>query len=172
MDCVLRYVHDHCWDSCPQCCGYRVIVTGSRSWDDRGQVFGVLTQLAQELHDCGIRRLVIVHGKCRQGADRHAAAWTHSRLYPLDMTVVEEPHPAKWIVNGKRCPYAGFERNEKMAGLGANWCIAFVKPCAKKTCPKTRGPSIPPHYSHGTSQMIRSAKYYDIPVTEYKDGFG
>lgn len=84
----------------------RVIVCGSRSWTDRGRIQERLAQLP--------RGAVVVHG-CARGADRLAGDAAHT----LGLTV--EEHPAHWS-QGR---FAGIVRNEKMADLGADLCIAF-----------------------------------------------
>jgi hypothetical protein len=92
----------------------RVIITGSRGWTDRGRISERLAQL--EPGGC-----VIVVGydpeKDRpKGVDRIA----YQEAQKLGLLV--EPHPANWDVLGKA---AGFMRNEEMAALGADLCIAF-----------------------------------------------
>ena len=93
---------------------FRVLVTGSREWDD-------VEELRLALVHAAILRLdsaVIVHGACPSGADAIAAEWAR------DYGVQAEEHPADWEQFGKA---AGFRRNAEMVALGADLCLAFYK---------------------------------------------
>lgn len=86
---------------------------------------------------------VLVHGRCKSGADALADAWGKwmEKNPPLIRVRVEQ-HPAGWeqpcrpqCQPGHRrvdprgwdvCPAAGFYRNEDMVHLGADLCLAFV----------------------------------------------
>ncbi|MFI1562164.1 DUF2493 domain-containing protein [Streptomyces sp. NPDC020490] len=95
---------------------YRVLVTGSRDWDD---VEAIWQAMNQTVRDAGTgREIVVVHGACPRGADWHADRW--ARL----ADVKTERHPANWQINGKR---AGFIRNAHMVNLGADICLAFIR---------------------------------------------
>lgn len=97
---------------------YRVLITGSREWDDRTAVYGHLDDLLRD-H----KRLTVVHGACRTGADDIARAWLHDARRTSGLgTAVEEAHPADWNGYGKQ---AGFIRNAEMVSLGADLCLAF-----------------------------------------------
>lgn len=87
----------------------RVIVTGSRGWEDRERIELRLSQLPPS------PTTTIVHGDAR-GPDRIAGQFAAI----LGMTV--EAHPAEWDRLGKS---AGRVRNEKMCLLGADLLIAF-----------------------------------------------
>jgi hypothetical protein len=88
----------------------RVIVCGSRRWQDRDAIINRLADLTY-----GNPEVTIVHGAA-QGADKIA----HQEAQKLGFFV--EPHPADWEQHGKR---AGYLRNEEMVKLGADLCIAF-----------------------------------------------
>lgn len=102
----------------------RVIITGSRSWTNRERI-------ADRLFDLPVTS-TIVHGAAR-GVDRIA----HGEAEKLGLIV--EPHRAEWNIHGELngfvpcscppeksvCKLAGFRRNEEMAFLGADLCIAF-----------------------------------------------
>lgn len=113
----------------------RVIVCGSREWKDPNAIRKVI---ADRLFDCDVES-IIVHGAAR-GADRFA----HQEAEKLGLLV--EPHPADWDAHGKA---AGFIRNEEMASLGADLCIAFWN-----------------GHSNGTRDMIERARKHGIPVEE------
>lgn len=91
-----------------------MIVCGSRRWHRRDVI-------ADRLHELVVERgwrfpdPVIVHGAAR-GADRLAAEEAGKA------GLLVEAHPADWERYGKR---AGLVRNEEMAALGADLCIAF-----------------------------------------------
>lgn len=112
----------------------RILVTGSRDWDDLELLN---KQLATAWWDLGAGRdLILVSGHCETGADALAeASWTANRL-----TV--EPHPADWptcAANCKPghsktrrdgtayCPSAGHRRNAEMVALGADLCLVFIR---------------------------------------------
>ncbi len=126
---------------------YRVLVAGSRVWEDSRMIFGDLDALLGR-HPEG---LTLVHGGCRRGADQIAHAWCvrHRDL------VVEEIHPVtaeEWERLGSR---AGPLRNQRMVDLGADMMIAWV-----------RG------LSSGTKGCIRMAQDMGIPVRMRQAGLG
>jgi hypothetical protein len=96
---------------------WRILVTGSRAWDDILRMTNELRDEVMGARMCGLRP-VIVHGACPRGADMIAARW--ARGYGVD----QEPHPADWNRHGKA---AGFRRNAEMASLGADVCLAFIR---------------------------------------------
>lgn len=109
----------------------RVLVTGSRDWDDRISLYGTLfTEVVQKNWEMGYdsdgrfvdwllpRDFVLLHGACPTGADFHADQWC------LGWNFVAEQHPAKWEQFGKA---AGFIRNTQMVDSGVDLCLAFIK---------------------------------------------
>jgi hypothetical protein len=113
----------------------RVIVCGSRQWTDREAI-------ANRLFDLPVDS-VIVHGAA-PGADRIAGQEAEK------LGLLVEEHPADWDYYGKR---AGFVRNERMAKIGADLCIAFWD-----------------GHSRGTAMMVDLAERYDIPIELYCEG--
>jgi hypothetical protein len=107
---------------------YRVLVTGSRDWQDRKMVFdaldAVLAEVAWAARDAGRQpwTLTVVHGQCPSGADWQARRWYWSRSRLWHGHVYEDPHPADWSRLGKG---AGNARNQEMVDKGANRCLAF-----------------------------------------------
>lgn len=89
----------------------RILVTGSRDWDDWNKIEEVLFKRL----DNGV---VLVSGNCPTGADHIAET-----LWELWGGEVER-HSADWDKHGKR---AGYVRNQEMVDLGADICIAFIK---------------------------------------------
>lgn len=107
----------------------RVIVCGSRSWEDWTAIAERLGRLPADS--------VVVHGGAK-GADEIAARCA------LRLHLTIESHPAEWDRLGKS---AGRVRNEKMALLGADLCIAFWD-----------------GESRGTKDMIDRCHAHRIPV--------
>ena len=116
---------------------YRLIVTASRNWSDWRRIWGALQAIADQV---GPENLVIVHGACPEGGDRHAENF--GRKYGIRT----EPHPAAWRPGGVYDPGAGFRRNASMVASGGDMCFAWIAPCVKRGC---RQPQ--PHGSHGAT---------------------
>lgn len=95
---------------------YRILVTGSRDWDDVLTIEGALAMACYQNVPA-----IIVHGACPKGADAIASRWTRTHRV---IGLTEEMHPANWQWLGKR---AGFVRNQLMVDLGADICLAFIK---------------------------------------------
>lgn len=126
----------------------RVIVTGSRGWTDqyRGRIADRLCDLPGDT--------IIIHGHAR-GVDRMA----HQEAQKAGLII--ERYPAEWEKHGdlndplpcscppekKVCKLAGLRRNEKMAQLGADLCIAFWDGS-----------------SPGTFDMMERAAAHGIPI--------
>lgn len=85
----------------------RIIVCGSRSWNDRKKIADKLCELVLK-NGWKFPDPVIVHGAAR-GADRLAGEEAGKA------GLLVEAHPADWNAYGKR---AGFVRNEEMAATG------------------------------------------------------
>lgn len=98
---------------------YRILVTGSRTWEDEAAVRMELGGEMQRAFMLGMRP-VVVHGACPRGADAMADRLARQISPAADV----EPHPADWDRLGK---VAGFRRNEEMARLGAVVCLAFIR---------------------------------------------
>jgi hypothetical protein len=93
---------------------FRVLVTGSRDWDDAQELrLALISACVPHLP-----AVLVVHGACPSGADAMTAEWAS------DYGVRTEPHPADWGKFGKA---AGFRRNAEMVGLGADLCLAFYR---------------------------------------------
>jgi hypothetical protein len=123
---------------------YRVLVTGSRDWTDANIIYAALSA-ERSLAVQQDRKLVVVHGHARHGADALADAWARGRGLPV------ERHPAPWRQNGVYNPQAGLYRNRKMVDLGADACLAFIR-----------------SGSRGASHCARLADEAGIPVTYYR----
>jgi YspA, cpYpsA-related SLOG family len=102
---------------------YRVLVTGSRDWEDVRALRRALNDVLTQLPSPSVP-VTVVHGDCPNGADRQASVWVRDAQRGPLWTVTEEKHPANWQLNGKR---AGFIRNQLMVNLGADLCVAFIR---------------------------------------------
>ncbi|MFY1595427.1 hypothetical protein [Micromonospora sp. WMMD737] len=131
---------------------YRLLVTGSRDWDNLVRFRQEMDQQTRVAVEAGASRLVVVHGACypsplrpsgvrpHRSADWLAHMWVTLLFHPLP--VDEEPHPARWTAqcrpatcqpNHRRtrgrgrsiCPTAGNYRNQHMVDLGADRAVAF-----------------------------------------------
>lgn len=133
---------------------YRVLVTGSRDWNDFLAVHQVLFQLCEQNnlnyppdeHGNTMpdpRKITVVHGDCPTGADFWAEEWCVGNFF------VGEKYPADWKTHGKR---AGFVRNAEMVKLGADICVAFIK-----------------NNSKGASMTARLAERAGIPTYIYRE---
>jgi hypothetical protein len=134
---------------------YRVLVTGSRSWDD---VTTIGAALEQALIDAGPRPVLVIHGACPSGADWHAdhyARWLRGKGCAIDV----EQHPAE--AHG-RWPRCGPIRNRHMVQLGADIALAFIGSCTSTRC---RQPD--PHPSHGASGCADLAEAAGITVRRF-----
>jgi hypothetical protein len=92
---------------------FRLLITGSRSWNDIDAIKREFDVVAQ--HEGA--NVTLVSGTAG-GADS-MCEYVASLL-----GWVIERHPADWNTHGKK---AGFVRNREMVELGADFCLAFIK---------------------------------------------
>jgi SLOG family YspA-like protein len=101
----------------------RVLVTGSRNWDDARTIRAALDAVAFAAASADYERLIVVHGACPSGADAIADMWVRS--WPVsDLAVTAERHPALWQTEHRG---AGLQRNRRMVMAGADVCLAFIR---------------------------------------------
>lgn len=120
----------------------RILVTGSRDWDDQVVIVEALWQAAMGASAKG-EVPTLVHGACPTGADHIADMVWSTNQWPV------ERHPADWEQFGKR---AGFLRNKEMVDLGADVCLAFIK-----------------NDSKGASMTARLAEEAGIPTKRFTE---
>jgi hypothetical protein len=112
---------------------YRILITGSRTWDDRQFMLDAISDAVQEGNVWGFP-VVVVHGGAR-GADTLAGEIAR------ELGFREEVHLAQWMKHTDECPawhtsgvacrMAGHRRNAEMVALGADVCLAFIKDGSK-----------------------------------------
>lgn len=115
--------------------GIRVIVTGSRDYTNKKFVFEKLDEINEKTEID-----VVVHGGA-SGVDELASIWAYERGVDRESHPVD---PLEWQEFGKA---AGPMRNERMAKIGADLCIAFPG-------------------GDGTENMKKMARRYSIPIKE------
>jgi hypothetical protein len=140
---------------------YRILVTGSRDWDDERLIFVIMDQVMAPLGRD--RPLTLVHGACPKGADRLAGLWAASARR-LGWPVTPEPHPADWRPDGVFDKSAGFKRNAAMVSLGADLCLAFIMPCSDERCRIAVE-----HGSHGATHCADLAEKSGIETRRFTD---
>jgi hypothetical protein len=118
---------------------YRVLITGSRDWEDQKTVYKALAEVVRALP--ADRDITVVHGACPTGADHMAHEW--ARGYGATI----EAHPANWVKHGAK---AGPIRNALMVTHGADICLAFIR-----------------NQSRGASHTARLADSAGIPVRRW-----
>lgn len=140
----------------------RVLITGSRDWEDRALVWSAIEDYLRErcaLDADGMpdpaRDVVIVHGGCRTGADAIASDW--ATLHG----VCEETWRADWRHYG---PGAGPRRNTAMVASGADVCLAFPLWCSLVNCKRYGSRE---HWTHGTDDCAMRAQHARIEVRAY-----
>lgn len=121
----------------------RIIVTGSRTWDNANKLGYELGMAVGELNrEYPGEDIVIVHGGAA-GADQIADKLAR------DHGVTVEAHRAEWERMGRN---AGIIRNMKMVGLGADICLAFIK-----------------DGSRGATHCAEYAEHRGIPVRRFTE---
>lgn len=124
---------------------YRVLITGSRGWDDEEQISAALTQILLDHAEQGV---VVVNGMCPQGADWLCFKWVQALRRSGVTSVSTEEHPADWKTLGLK---AGIVRNDDMLATSPDEVLAFIK-----------------NRSRGASYTARRAEELSIPVTRYE----
>lgn len=125
---------------------YRILVTGSREFDDYATVCTELGLVMRHLiaAEGPYPAVTVVHGGAR-GADSLAERAARS------FGMKTERHPADWNADGKG---AGFKRNAAMVALGADLVLAFYKQGAG---------------NKGTDHCTKLAEKAGIPVRRITD---
>lgn len=118
----------------------RILVTGSRDWEDYNTVARQLAIAFADAWEKGYAKVIVVHGDCPSGADAMAQEFVNKVQGAIhSLQIKAERHPAKWYEHdenchhqpSKSCPAAGPRRNKQMVDLGADICLAFIKNYSK-----------------------------------------
>jgi hypothetical protein len=99
----------------------RVLVTGSRTWEDHSAVWQAL-QHVYNLCRVMDEGLTVVHGACPKGPDSMAEKWAANMIRTGGNNLTVERHPAKWGQHGRA---AGPLRNQMMVKSGVAMVLAF-----------------------------------------------
>jgi len=124
---------------------YRVLVTGSRRWEDPDVIVQALDAVWNEVSS--MYELTVVHGNCPTGADRFASLWA-DKMAALGHPVHNERHDPQWHVHGNA---AGPLRNSLMVNKGADVCLAFIL-----------------DHSTGATDCAQKARAAGIPTTLFQ----
>ena len=92
----------------------RILVTGSRDWDDAKQVSDALLDATKDICE----PITLVSGACPTGADKFAE--DYAKLWGWTI----ERYPADWNTYGRS---AGPIRNKVMVESNPDICLAFIK---------------------------------------------
>lgn len=90
----------------------RVLITGSRNWEDADLIRKVFNQVDEK------QEVTLISGACPDGADSIAEQVADELGWAI------ERHPADWDKWGKR---AGYVRNQEMVDSGVDLCLAFIR---------------------------------------------
>lgn len=132
----------------------RILVTGARDWSDDIAVADALIAARDTFARTRDERPTLVHGACPTGADAISVSWAERWGWDV------ESWPADWTKHGAA---AGPRRNAQMVALGADVCLAFIKPCISPRCVGKA-----PHGTHGTADCAGKARAAEILVIEVR----
>lgn len=115
----------------------RILITGSRTWDDISYIRETFSALAGKYVEEG--DITLVSGACPSGADRLGEIVAEELGWNVEL------YPADWNKHGKK---AGFIRNSEMVETLPDHVVAFVR-----------------NGSKGASMTVRIAKKNQLPTT-------
>jgi hypothetical protein len=126
----------------------RVLITGSRDWEDWAAIWRVLDEELLIARSEG-RGLIVVHGKSpRGGADEDAERWVLDKQHKGVQDVDQEPHAPDLTKHlPRRAPLI---RNGEMARSGINRAHAF-----------------PLYGSHGTRHCMSRCFAANVPLVNH-----
>jgi hypothetical protein len=119
---------------------YRILITGSRVWENVEIISDAIISTWQEAGSP--KDTILIVGRAR-GVD------TFAEMFGETLGFTIEPHKAHWEKEGKS---AGHQRNQRMVNSGADICLAFLR-----------------NGSKGTANCIKLAEKAGIPVQIYKE---
>lgn len=126
----------------------RILITGSRSWDDIGYIRSVLSSLYSDMSP---KDITLVSGACPKGADRLG------ELVAVELGWQLELYPADWNTYGNR---AGFVRNSEMIDTLPDMVVGFVRN-------ESKGASMTVNLGRKKDILTVVHKWSDYPFTKY-----
>jgi len=149
----------------------RIMVTGSRDWQDTGRLADALSWAARTAHtQYPGRRLELVHGAA-DGADTMAATyWQHHNMGTV------QAHPVTDIMWRKEGRGAGHARNARMVTTTPHVVLAFDRngsPGTQSAIQQARQAGLPVYVFHDTDGVTSHTHYpprpSDTPTTQLVD---
>lgn len=125
----------------------RLLITGSRSWDNINYIRSTFMSLADEYGD----DITLVSGACPTGADRLG------EMVASELNWAIELYPADWNTYGKR---AGFVRNSEMIDTNPDIVVGFVRN-------KSKGASMTVNLGKNKGLLTVVHDWTDYPMTRY-----
>jgi hypothetical protein len=125
----------------------RILITGSRSWDNIHYIRSTFMSLADEWGN----DITLVSGACPTGADRLG------EIVAAELGWSIELYPADWNTYGKR---AGFVRNSQMIDTGPDMVVGFVRNGSK-------GASMTVNLGKKKGLLTFVHNWTDYPMTRY-----
>lgn len=125
----------------------RLLITGSRTWDNIDYIRSIFTTLGEEICDS----ITLVSGACPTGADRLG------EIVATELGWGVELYPADWNTYGKR---AGFVRNSQMVDTNPDLMVAFIHN-------KSKGASMTVNLGKKKGLPIKVHNWTDYPFTSY-----
>jgi hypothetical protein len=139
---------------------FRLLITGSRSWTDIAAIRAEF-DIVREHEGTDV---ILVSGNCPNGADKMCEDLAAEYGWQVEL------HPLDWKSGpeGTYNPRAGFDRNELMVELGADFVLAFVKDNsggAMNTVGHARKGGLPTKVIHRTTPTVQD---WLLPYTNQK----
>ena len=139
---------------------FRLLITGSRRWTDLAAIRAEF-DIVREHEGTDV---ILVSGNCPNGADKMCEELAAEYGWQVEL------HPADWKSgpNGEYNNRAGFDRNEEMVELGADFVLAFVKDNsggAMNTVGHARKGGLPTKVIHRTTPTVQD---WLLPYTNQK----
>lgn len=125
----------------------RILITGSRSWDNIDYIRLAFMELAEE-HG---QHITLVSGACPTGADRLG------EIVAAELGWNIELYPADWAKYGNR---AGFVRNSQMIDTEPDMVVGFVRN-------KSKGASMTVNLGKKKNIFTIVHDWADYPMTRY-----
>lgn len=125
----------------------RILITGSRSWDNIHYIRSTFVSLADAYGD----DITLVSGACPTGADRLG------EMVASELGWNVELYPADWNTHGKR---AGFVRNSAMIDTDPDIVVGFVRN-------KSKGASMTVNLGKNKGLLTFVHNWTDYPLTRY-----